>query len=292
MQPGDVAVLVRTNGQATMVRDALRNCGVPAVIGGASSVFTAPIARDWLILLEALEQPHRSGRVQGGRDDVLPRLVAPNELAMADPDETDALTALVRNWANVLRQRGVAALQETITSSQQLPARLLREPDGERRLTDLRHIGETLHAAASSDGLGITALVAWLRRRIEEADEATDGMEERSRRLDSDADAVQVVTIHRSKGLEFPVVYVPFAWDQYQPDVERPRYHDANGRAGARRRRRAGRQRSGRLQRRRACAISWRRPASSCACSTWRSPGPAPRWCCGGRRAPRRSARR
>ena len=132
-------------------------------------------------------------------------------------------------------------------SSQQLPARLLSEPDGERRLTDLRHIGEALHAAATADGLGITALVAWLRKRIEEADDLTDGVEERSRRLDSDADAVQVVTIHRSKGLQFPLVYVPFGWDLFLPDVERPRYHDAVGRAGARRRLRSCRQRFRRL---------------------------------------------
>ncbi len=228
VEPGDVAVLVRTNGQATMVRDALRSCGVPAVIGGASSVFTAPVARDWLILLEALEQPHRGGRVRAAAMTCFLEWSA-EQLALAASNETDALTALVRSWANVLTLRGVAALQETITSSQQLPARLLSHPDGERRLTDLRHIGEALHAAASAGGLGITALVAWLRRRIEEADEATDGMEERGRRLDSDADAVQVVTIHRSKGLEFPLVYVPFAWDQYQPDVQRPRYHDDNG---------------------------------------------------------------
>jgi exodeoxyribonuclease V beta subunit len=86
-----------------------------------------------------------------------------------------------------------------------------------------------LHAAAAAEGLGITALVAWLRARIKEADEAVDGVLERTRRLDSDADAVQVVTIHRSKGLEFPVVYVPFAWDQYKPEIERPHFHDAGG---------------------------------------------------------------
>ena len=136
-----------------MVRDALRTCGVPAVIGGASSVFTAPVARDWLILLEALEQPHRSGRVKAAAMTCFLAWSA-RELAMAGPDETDALTALVRHWANVLSARGVAALQETITSSQQLPARLLSEPDGERRLTDLRHIGEALHAAAADQGFG------------------------------------------------------------------------------------------------------------------------------------------
>jgi exodeoxyribonuclease V beta subunit len=226
--PGDVAVLVRTNAQATLVRDRLRDVGVPAVIGGASSVFTAPIAGHWLILLEALEQPHRTGRVRAAAMTCFLDWSA-ERLAMADPDDTDALSGLLRSWANVLASRGVAALQETIMSSQQLPARLLSEPDGERRLTDLRHIGETLHSAATSDGLGITALLSWLRKRMEEADDLTDGVEERSRRLDSDADAVQVVTIHRSKGLQFPLVYVPFGWDLFLPDVDRPRYHDASG---------------------------------------------------------------
>jgi exodeoxyribonuclease V beta subunit len=228
VQPGDVAVLVRTNAQATLVRDRLRDAGVPAVIGGASSVFTAPIAGHWLILLEALEQPHRTGRVRAAAMTCFLDWSA-ERLAIADPDDTDALSGLLRSWATVLATRGVAALQETIMSSQQLPARLLSEPDGERRLTDLRHIGETLHSAATADGLGITALVAWLRKRMEEADDLTDGVEERSRRLDSDADAVQVVTIHRSKGLQFPLVYVPFGWDLFLPDVERPRYHDASG---------------------------------------------------------------
>ena len=76
---------------------------------------------------------------------------------------------------------------------------------GERRLTDLRHVGQLLHAAASEEQLGPTALTAWLRTRIAEA-EIDTADEERSRRLESDAEAVQVLTIHRSKGLEFPIV--------------------------------------------------------------------------------------
>jgi len=84
--------------------------------------------------------------------------------------------------------------------------------DGERRLTDLRHVGQLLHAAAVTDQMGTTALTAWLRRRIAETGEDT-GNEERSRRLESDAEAVQVLTIHRSKGLEFPIVYLPFLWE-------------------------------------------------------------------------------
>ena len=181
------------------------------------------------MVLEALEQPHRTW--DGCKAAAMSCFLdwSAERLALAAAEETDALSTLIRAWAHVLEARGVAALQETITTSQGLPARLLTAPDGERRLTDLRHIGQALHGAAVAEGLGITALVAWLRRRIEEANKRTDDMEERSRRLDSDADAVQVVTIHRSKGLEFPIVYVPFGWDQYQPDILRPCYHDAQG---------------------------------------------------------------
>ncbi len=228
VEPGHVAVLVRANYQAELVQAALRERGVPAVIGGTQSVFTTPVAADWLTLLEALEQPFRLGRVKAAAMSCFLGWSA-ERVALASQAETDALTGLVRAWANVLAGRGVAALQESIVVSQGLPARLLAEGDGERRLTDLRHIGEALHAAAAAEGLGIAALVGWLRGQIAEADTFADGLQERSRRLDSDADAVQVVTVHRSKGLEFPIVYVPFAWDENQQRVDRPRYHDASG---------------------------------------------------------------
>ncbi|HEV7862034.1 MAG TPA: 3'-5' exonuclease, partial [Acidimicrobiia bacterium] len=116
---------------------------------------------------------------------------------------------------------------ELISASEGLPARLLTEAGGERDLTDLRHVGQLLHGAATAEGLGMTALTAWLRQRIAEAEEDTNS-EERSRRLESDAEAVQVLTIHRSKGLEFPVVYLPYLWEPgYVPPRCAAVYHDA-----------------------------------------------------------------
>ena len=104
---------------------------------------------------------------------------------------------------------------------------MLRTQDGERRLTDLRHVAQLLHEAAMAEHAGVTALTAWLRRQIADAaDDTTD--EERSRRLESDAEAVQVLTIHRSKGLEFPIVMFPYLWEPgYIPRDPQPIFfHD------------------------------------------------------------------
>ena len=251
VRPAHLAVLVRTNRQAAMIREALRDAGVPAVINGAGSVFGTEPAQEWLRLLEALERPASITRAHSA---ALTGFIgwSAERLAAADDDSWawEEVHRRLHDWARVLRTRGVASLLETVTrdvtpgapgpprsptapgspasataptttgsaASPALPARVLGEAAGERRLTDLRHIGQLLHAAASDEQLGPTALTAWLRTRIAEA-EIDSADEERSRRLESDAEAVQVLTIHRSKGLEFPIVYLPFLWEPgYIPD--------------------------------------------------------------------------
>jgi exodeoxyribonuclease V beta subunit len=211
IRPDHLAVLVRTNRQASMILDALAQAGVPAVINGAGSVFATAAARDWLALLEALDRPASSLRAHSAA--LTPFLGWTAERLAADDDlALEEIHRRLHDWARVLRGRGVASLLEAISVAEDLPARVLGDDDGERRLTDLRHIGQLLHAASSQEQLGAAALTAWLRNRIAEADQDV-GDEERSRRLQSDARAVQVLTIHRSKGLEFPVVYLPFLWD-------------------------------------------------------------------------------
>ncbi|MCO7197054.1 UvrD-helicase domain-containing protein [Pseudonocardia sp. McavD-2-B] len=235
LRPGQVAVLVRTNAQGLLVRDACAEAGVPAVLTGSTSVFTTPVAAEWLTLLEAVEQPQRSMRLRAA---ALTRFVGHTVADLCGPDAeglVDQLGADLRAWHQVLAERGVAALQEAVFARYAPAERLLRSPDGERDLTDVRHVGQVLHSAALERHLGPTALTEWLRHRIGEA--ARDTSAERSRRLESDADAVQIVTVHRSKGLEFPVVYLPFAWDRWVDDrPETLLYHDTPPGAGGQRR--------------------------------------------------------
>src|SRR6185369_13579307 len=156
--------------------------------------------------------PHRTTRV---RRLALSCFVGLNatELEARGDAYADDLSLRLRVWGQVFTDRGVAALFESVSLAESVQQRVLGQPDGERLLTDLRHIAQALHEAALEGQLGLTALLAWLRRRREEA--SREGGQERSRRLETDADAVQVITVHTSKGLEFPVVMVPFAWDQF-----------------------------------------------------------------------------
>ncbi len=211
IRPGHVAVLVRTHRNAALIRDALDAVDIPAVINGAGSVFGTPPARDWLRLLEAIERPSSQPRAASAA--LTPFLGwSTEQVASSSDDDREELHRRLHQWARVLRVKGVASLIETMTLVEGLPERVLRTQDGERELTDLRHVGQLLHAAATTERMGAAALTSWLRQQIAAAGEDTSD-EERSRRLESDAEAVQVLTIHRSKGVEFPIVYYPYLWE-------------------------------------------------------------------------------
>jgi exodeoxyribonuclease V beta subunit len=227
--PASVAVLVRTHRNAWLIQGELEKLGVPAVISGSGSVFGTAAAADWLALLEALEQPSHPARA---RSAALTALLgwSTTRLALASESELELLHQRLHGWARILREHGISTLAESILDGERTAGRLLSLVGGERKLTDLEHVSQLLNAAAGAEQFGVAALTGWLRQRILAADREGSN-DERTRRLDSDADAVQVLTFHRSKGLEFPIVYCPFLWEAGRlADEGQPVYfHDDNG---------------------------------------------------------------
>jgi exodeoxyribonuclease V beta subunit len=226
LQPPDIAVLCATRNQGTAVQHALTAHDIRSVVSGSGSVFRTEAARNWLTLLEAMEQPHRTPWVRAAAlTPFLGRTAAELDAGGDALTDTDAET--IRDWAQLLKQRGVAAVFEAASANGDLAARVLGRTDGQRQMTDLRHAGEALHQAGAGDGLGLVALISWLRQQIDGDPNTVAG--ERARRLDSDTSAVQILTIHGSKGLEFPVVYLPTLCDTYPRTPAIPLFHDEHG---------------------------------------------------------------
>ncbi|MEX2132634.1 MAG: 3'-5' exonuclease, partial [Acidimicrobiia bacterium] len=201
-------MLCRANHEVDKVRAELSIRGVPAVVARTGNVLLSDAAQDWLCLLEALESPTSSTKVRAAS---LTKFIgwSADRLASATDEDLLPLHERIAAWASTLREDGVAALWKTIEADEGVTARVLATQGGERMITDLGHVTEMIHSAHRS---GAFSLHEWLlSARLHAKD---DGDEERSRRLETDADAVQVLTAHSSKGLEFPIVLCPFLWTE------------------------------------------------------------------------------
>jgi exodeoxyribonuclease V beta subunit len=217
-------VLVRTNKQAEIVQCALQETGVPVVLTGRTDVFATPAALEWQLLLEALEQPHRTTRVRRLALGAFVGRTA-DQLAVEDSEQ---LGLRLRVWARVLEERGVSALFEAVCLSEAVQPRVLSHTGGDRLLTDLRHLTEALHEAALEGQLGLTALLGWLRRAARTP----------ARRARRSAAAGWSPTPTRSRSSPctparagVPRRLVPFGWDRWAPDAPSTAvFHDAQDR--------------------------------------------------------------
>jgi exodeoxyribonuclease V beta subunit len=220
LQARDIAVIVERHRDAGACYKALCDAGVPAVYTGDSDVFTSEAAEDWLCLLEAFDQPHRPGMVHAAAATMFFGETA-DTIAAGGDRLTDQVADTLREWAAHSRDRGVAAIYEA-AQLRGMGDRVLSWEDGERHMTDLAHVTQLLQDVAHRERLGLPGLRDWLRKQRDERSGAT----ERNRRLDSDATAVQVMTVYAAKGLQFPVVYVPFAFNRNVQDRDMVLFHD------------------------------------------------------------------
>jgi exodeoxyribonuclease V beta subunit len=207
LRAGDIAVLVRTHTQGGRVRQALAALGLGSVELSQASVFQSREAQDIERLLCAVLEPGRSGLLRAALATALLGWDAAALGALADA----SLSAWMQQfsaWRDTWQQHGVGTLLRQVLAGEQVSQRLLPLPDGERRLTNLLHLVECLHQAAQTHPAADT-LLHWLQTQLREA----DADESTQLRLESDQNLVQIVTLHKAKGLEYPIVFCPFLFD-------------------------------------------------------------------------------
>ena len=222
--PKDIAILTTSNDAGAGFRDALRDVGVPAVLQRAGNVFAGQMAGDFRQVLMAMAQ-------MGGRGQVRAALLTGFFLLDKAKLDDESLLADMVGFFGELNQiwltRGFNAALATLEANRECNFRrkLASLPDGERLLADLMQIIDLADAAVKELGPAPETLVDWLAERINQSGDESD-VDEYARQLESESDALKIMTIHVSKGLEFPIVIVPMTKGR---DVQPPYfYHDTN----------------------------------------------------------------
>jgi exodeoxyribonuclease V beta subunit len=206
---GDIAVLVRSNAQGSLIRQALTARGVGSVELSQASVFRSSDAEELDRVLTAMLEPARERTLKAALATELMGLDACAIAALSN-DESALLDAVQRfaGWRDVWVQRGVGFMLRQWLAAELVAGRLLARPDGERRLTNVLHLVECLHEAGERHAAPDTLLRWFQSQRV-----TPDASDATQLRLESDQNLVQIVTIHKSKGLEYPIVFCPFLWN-------------------------------------------------------------------------------
>ena len=222
-RPGEVCVLVKSNAKGAAIAKRLgdHDLAIPAVTTGTASVMSGEMAADLRVLLEAMERPSDAGRAR--------RVAA--TIFFGHPLETvgtldEAILQQVQDrvasFHAVLQKKGVAALATEIMNDEAIATRIAQGRAGERRIVDFSHLAEVLHEAAGGEGCHAREMLEHFAALAAKSD-MSDLV---SRRVESDADAVRIMTVHSAKGLQFPCVIVVDHWTSSNGTGNAPIFHD------------------------------------------------------------------
>jgi exodeoxyribonuclease V beta subunit len=211
LEEGDIAVLVRRNDEARLMQEVLAGLHIPSVLHSTADLFQSHEAQEMERLLAGIVEPNNEKLVKAAlATDMIGVRGEGLESLMKDGIVWEQWLVKFREYHDLWNKNGFIQMFRYLLLEEKVMTRLMSLHDGERRNTNVLHLSEVLHEASAERKLGMARLLKWLS---EQRDPDAERLEEHQLRLESDENAVKLVTIHKSKGLEYPVVFCPFAWD-------------------------------------------------------------------------------
>jgi exodeoxyribonuclease V beta subunit len=217
LSSGDFAVLVRSHRQGRLIKEALQACGIASVQKSPVGIFETEEAAELRLVLAAIAEPSQISKLRRALVTELMGGTAETLVALDDnPLLFDQALEDFFHWQYLWQKHGFMRMFRDWLDRRAIRARLLAYVDGERRLTNLLHLGELIHIETRKQAPSLQNTLRWLQRRASE-----QAGEEHQLRLESDENLVQIVTIHKSKGLQYKIVYCPFLWNDQERDVKK-----------------------------------------------------------------------
>ncbi len=213
--PDDIAILVRTHHDAEAYQSALAERRIPSVLSNTGNVWAEPEAQQLWRILRAVAQPENEGRLRTAlATGILGFNAAEIEALVADEPAWEKLISHFRLFQLTWLRRGFMPMFGLFMQRQRIALTLIKQMRGERALTNLAQLAELIHAEEAKTHRGMDALIQWTGQRCAAAkdEDSPTAPEEQQLRLDRDESAVRILTMHTSKGLQFPIVFCPCCW--------------------------------------------------------------------------------
>ena len=207
VKPSDIAILVRSNEHARQYQDRLSGGNIPSVVASKTSVFSTPECTDLLRVVRAVMSPGDSGFMRTALGCIWFGLSG-NEhyLICSDEQKFSEWTSRFRRYSILWQEHGFLTMFNDLLAEEEVLLHLCKLQRGERIIANIQHLGELIQEAESLNHFGVEQTIHWLEKTMVESHTHDDT----ELRLESDEDAVTIVTMHSAKGLEYPIVFCPY----------------------------------------------------------------------------------